>query len=720
MLPAGAGLSEDVFPRTTLAKIFSLDTKRWLDGSFMNPNALFELFGVYSGETGMQVRKLMLKYLGITKKCGAEDSNILKNAWIALHMQNKTAREWADDMFNRENPGDEIALYVLCKMYRRHCVVITSSKCWTTLEIDVSLPESILYDLCDIKLLYIEPGVFGELKLKPAMPPPPTNTVMTESATATVEGFNAEDIVPTEPINLSGNCITNVTGNNDGETRFPETINNAGDPYIDAPLSGSLECVATGIVIDNLLATFLVQNCPNASASNVFNTYNNVPETGTEKPDSTSISQVEQDSASGDNNGLNGVPEFPEFSQNKLKNTRDGQSVVNGINNKNVLSEVPHTSTSTSKNQLDMRCVVDLPLLSNTDLEAWLKSTDVSAEDGYNLRQRPASVGPVLEKLDRFIRDAKRNVSYIYSSESSHDESDISVHPGRWSKLRSRNIHVPSSGPSKDQMAAQRSIQKQKENVAAQALLRLYHSEGVTGDNTTQNKLDHVDVTPVNQTVTDSQDDPVDSEYSDSDDLSLSELKSRIKTDGKPFFKTKSYELFKYKCKHTFKCVKCEHTENSERKLRDHYRKNHGLLQCKDCDKLFNTISALRKHSYEHSEKAGSKPCPDCNKTFPFDSMLKSHRRVHLTVPEFHCLHCVKSFKNKGELTKHQNVHSKKKWKCQAPGCAYECLDPRNLKAHSFTHGNKMRYVCPKCQTGFNHYMQIKRHRNQDCKPASH
>ena len=42
-LPKGAGLSEEVFPHTSLLKIFSLDTSRWIDGSFMNPNALFEL-----------------------------------------------------------------------------------------------------------------------------------------------------------------------------------------------------------------------------------------------------------------------------------------------------------------------------------------------------------------------------------------------------------------------------------------------------------------------------------------------------------------------------------------------------------------------------------------------------------------------------------------------------------------------------------------------------
>ena len=132
--------------------------------------------------------------------------------------------------------------------------------------------------------------------------------------------------------------------------------------------------------------------------------------------------------------------------------------------------------------------------------------------------------------------------------------------------------------------------------MAAQALLGLYRGEGVIGDNNTQNKPDQsdpTDETPVNPNVTDMQDDPVETDDSDSDNVPLSELKSKLKTDGKPFFKTESYELFKHKCKRTFKCVRCDHSENSEWKINDHYHKNHGLLQCKDCDKLFNTISAL-------------------------------------------------------------------------------------------------------------------------------
>ena len=174
-LPSGSGLSEHIYPRTILAKTYSLDITRWLDGSFMNPGALFELFGEYSSETGLQVCKNMLKFLGITKKCGADKSNILKNSWIALHMHDLTARQWADAMFMKDTLGNEIALYVLCKMYHRHVAVVTSAKIWSTVECDTPISDEELLSLCDLCLLYIEPGVFGELKLRPAMPPaPPT------------------------------------------------------------------------------------------------------------------------------------------------------------------------------------------------------------------------------------------------------------------------------------------------------------------------------------------------------------------------------------------------------------------------------------------------------------------------------------------------------------------------------------------------------------------
>ena len=92
--------------------------------------------------------------------------------------------------------------------------------------------------------------------------------------------------------------------------------------------------------------------------------------------------------------------------------------------------------------------------------------------------------------------------------------------------------------------------------------------------------------------------------------LPLSELKPRLSQE-KPFFKTKSYELYKYKHKRVFKCLKCGHTESSQKHINTHFKNTHGYLVCDNCDKQCNTISALRKYSYEHTEKASLNPCKD-------------------------------------------------------------------------------------------------------------
>ena len=158
-LPSGCEMSEDTFPRTSLPKKYTLDVNQWLDGSFMNPNAMFELFAGYSGQTTLQVGKAMLQYLSVTHKRGMDNSNILKNAWISLHMNGLSARQWADSKFL-----NEISLFVLCKMFQRHIIVFTSAKCWTTLEVESLCSEDDIFNSCDIRLLYIELGVFGELR----------------------------------------------------------------------------------------------------------------------------------------------------------------------------------------------------------------------------------------------------------------------------------------------------------------------------------------------------------------------------------------------------------------------------------------------------------------------------------------------------------------------------------------------------------------------------
>ena len=69
-LHGSSGILEKMFNRTTLAGRFLLDTRHWLDGSYMNPNAMFVYFGLFSNKTSKQVHKNMINFLELNKKNG--------------------------------------------------------------------------------------------------------------------------------------------------------------------------------------------------------------------------------------------------------------------------------------------------------------------------------------------------------------------------------------------------------------------------------------------------------------------------------------------------------------------------------------------------------------------------------------------------------------------------------------------------------------------------
>ena len=79
-------------------------------------------------------------------------------------------------------------------------------------------------------------------------------------------------------------------------------------------------------------------------------------------------------------------------------------------------------------------------------------------------------------------------------------------------------------------------------------------------------------------------DDPTSSKDSDSqDNIPFSILQKDLADGKKPVFKTKSYELFKYKRKRIFKCLNCHFTRKSQKMINQHFRDHHGLLNCMNC-----------------------------------------------------------------------------------------------------------------------------------------
>ena len=653
-LPQGAGLSETVFPKTRLAKTYSLDMRRWVDGSYMNPNAMFELFGEFNNESGMQTRKRMFKFIGITHQQKAEDCDLLKDAWIALHMQGLSAEDWSINMMKRDTPGDEIALHILCRMFNRHCVVITSAKMWSTVKTDHPIDEEKLMEICDLKFLFVEPGVFGELRSKPAIPPAPKSRTVFESATDIIRRDKKTTTgQQVAPLNLSAAppVLSSNIAIGDNKTEMAR-------PTLTEPIRKD---ASTANVLDHD-ARPPVADIPDTS----------VPTTNTsDQGRHPSVAEVPKTSSGPKNTGKNSASEGDDTS----------------IEAKYIVPDMPV-------------CTVLLRKLKNTELVKWLGETpSINITDpsiGYQLRVRNS------KHVTRLDRRAKQDIKYIsYSDESS--DSAIG-HNTNCTKHRKSNV-CPLKGPSADRLKAHKlMLLHKKERSAAEALLELgdqsfdgttnhnidegaessacseksSHTKNVNSSSSDSNsgsrssssswgtsdcssrssgyESDSVKVASDSSSnsynsdkkepqseASDPEDDlplsqlkdsnnmdikEVQSEASGSeDDLPLSQLKVRLNNNKKLGLKTTMHGIIKRKRKRKFSCKKCDFAGISQGEINRHFLKDHGLLSCTICGKHCKTISSLRKHSYEHSDKAGKYPCDDCDQSFPFASQLKLHRK---------------------------------------------------------------------------------------------
>ena len=101
-----------------------------------------------------------------------------------------------------------------------------------------------------------------------------------------------------------------------------------------------------------------------------------------------------------------------------------------------------------------------------------------------------------------------------------------------------------------------------------------------------------------------------------------------------------------------FKCYLCGESFTSTQSLNTHFRINHEGLDCIECDKAFNSLLSLKKHSYIH--KLCTLKCSRCEKMFPFKSQRDFHKKVHDNLC-FTCTRelCDSSFSQEGDLRQH-------------------------------------------------------------------
>ena len=146
------------FKRQHLPEGTWINTKRFVNNSNRPvADAMFSLFGEFSNQVGTEVRDTMIGW-------SYDNFRLLERVFkVALDQRKTTLREWLVKMADEHTPGDELALYVLARMYRRHIYVYTKMFWWTTLLYSLPVTEQELRSQCEVVLVYVKDGVYGEL-----------------------------------------------------------------------------------------------------------------------------------------------------------------------------------------------------------------------------------------------------------------------------------------------------------------------------------------------------------------------------------------------------------------------------------------------------------------------------------------------------------------------------------------------------------------------------
>ena len=150
------------FKNSRLGKKYNVNRTKCVVKNIVDYDHLFRIFCNYSDEEPDQVRKSVVWTV-------RQNPRLYENVGeIVLSMKNLSLPDWLDLISNRKIYGDELLLFILCKQWHRHAMIVCNNRHWSTLDPKGVMDEDTLMSVCDLCFVYVRPGVFAELSRKPA------------------------------------------------------------------------------------------------------------------------------------------------------------------------------------------------------------------------------------------------------------------------------------------------------------------------------------------------------------------------------------------------------------------------------------------------------------------------------------------------------------------------------------------------------------------------
>ena len=690
------------FKRERLPEGTWINTKRFVNNSNRPvADTMFSLFGEFSNQAGTEVRDTMIGW-------SYDNFRLLERVFkVALDQQKITLRVWLDKMADEHTPGDELTLYVLARMYRRHVYVYTQMFWWTTLLYTLPVTEQELLSQCEVVLVYVKDGIYGELDRirSPAKKRTHAVTTQVQSEVASSLETDNRSNEPT-PAKVSGLTNPDITGSTCTETTNDPT------EIVTTESAGQPQGVA-----DDLTIPSRSQAAKNPNLDYVITENAELNEDTHPKAPIVEATGRPKMPLPGIGVFLNKTCTIPlircDFDTIKttVESREEGVEHDNSQNNQDFNNPPPSVDpvSPTLRTSACKRTVIDYKkfLEEFTDLP------------------------PSPPKRKREV-DLKRRPSKSRMAAEKYRKADFTTKPSNVPKLVRRRDSTPKITPgtstdtNKNVSTKQETITKpattQETEDVIEALL-LLGTMGMPPPLPENDGADNEALMPIGvNLMTDdnigtdtnavppiiSTDPPkagtvlgvavkkdIGGEPSDTQDQELKQTDTNAQKEGsqpkppakedddnksnkKKTFVTRQFGLKRrYRPRRKFKCEKCAQELETIRDYNQHYLDNHPPTPCPYCPRLFISPRTMAKHRYSHAETMYE--CETCGQGFTFRSQYLSHRKVHLMIQGFVCFKakCGQRFKRESELNAHLKAHDSKPIKCEH--CDYTNKDQRNV-----------------------------------------
>ena len=160
------------FENMLISRQFWLDTKTCVKGygkrCKINVSNLYEIFGAYSLDSPDIVKQNAINEIS------NNPTWYEKTGKTMLTMKGTTFQDWFKHMKKARTRADELMLFVLCVLYRRHCIVYTKWQPWHTVNTESKHDPNTIEEMCETKLLFLGNDLYGELHRLPMTQIPQT------------------------------------------------------------------------------------------------------------------------------------------------------------------------------------------------------------------------------------------------------------------------------------------------------------------------------------------------------------------------------------------------------------------------------------------------------------------------------------------------------------------------------------------------------------------